>query len=95
MGLLPLIDPSDGVLSRSIGIKGEHDSLGEIRQGLEVIFGQRGSTGCNRSWDARLKTANDVGVALTDHHLICSHDVGLCPIERIERSVLDVDRRFR
>ncbi len=91
VALLPLVELVRGGLTGCVGIETQHDPRREPLEDLDVFFGERRPAGRHGTRHAGLGVAHDVGVALTDDHLVGAHDMLLGPVEAVEEPGLGVD----
>ena len=93
--LLPRVEALGGTLAGGIGVERQHDPAGVALDQPHVVLGERRAARRHGPLDAGAVEADDVGVALADHDLVGGCDVGLRPVQPVERLRLGVDRRLR
>ena len=93
--LLPLVEPLGRALAGGVGVERQHDPAGVALEQPHVVLGERRAARRHRPRHAGLVEADHVGVALAHDDLVGRGDVGLRPVQPVERLRLGVDRRLR
>ena len=93
--LLPLVEPLGGTLPGGVGVERQHHPAGVALQQPHVVLGERRAARRHRPLDAGAVEPDHVGVALAHDDLVRRDDVGLRPVQPVQRLGLGVDRRLR
>ena len=93
--LLPLVEALGRALAGGVGVEGQHDPAGVALEQPHVVLGERRAARGHGPGHADAVEPDDVGVALAHHDLVGRRDVGLGPVQPVQRLGLGVDRRLR
>ena len=95
VSLLPLVEPLGRALTRGVGVERQYDVAGVALEQADMVLGERCPARGHGPRHADLVEPDDVGVPLAHDDLVGVGDVGLRPVEPVQRLRLGVDRRLR